>query len=153
MKDKPTDDKWTPTEILEQVALGNMDPKEAGITGEIPIIGETQPDPTKLHVLPDAPPVKVFGDKLELKMAVVPISLRAEWEAQDAVIIPFDKEAWIEKNKNTYRIQGMMAIGSGVLRLDQTFTDPVEGFCTLLEEAAAKMRAAYTTSETENESI
>jgi hypothetical protein len=146
-KKKPPADKYTPTEILEQVSMGNMDPKEAGLTGPVPIIGETQPDPTKLRVLPQGPPKRAFGDKLELQIGVVPLAMRAAWEAQEAKIIPFDNAAWIEQNKHTFRVQAAMAIGNGVLRLDRTFTDPVLGMCSIMEEAAQNLRTEYTTPQ------
>ncbi len=140
----PSPDAYTPTEILQQVALGNMSPLDAGITGKIPIIGE-QPDPTKLRVLPQGPPQRIFGDKLEFKASVVPLAIRAEWEAQEAKIIPFDKEGWIEQNKSTFRVQAECAIGNGYLRLDQTYSDPVAGIIAIMEEAAAAVRKEYET--------
>lgn len=152
-KDKPPTDRFTPTEILEQVSLGNMSPLDAGITGPLPIIGEKQPNPENLRVLPQGPPKRVFGDKLELQAAVVPLALRAEWEAQEAKIIPFDKEGWIERNKTTYRVQGMLACGNGVLRLDQVYDDPVIGLATIIEEAAKKLREAYIAQKADEAKI
>jgi hypothetical protein len=154
MKDKtPSDDKWTPTEILEQVGLGNMDPKEAGITGPIPIIGQEQPNPANLKVLPQGPPKRVFGDKLEFKASVVPLAIRAEWAAQDAKIIPFDKEDWISKNKHTFRIQAELAIGNGYLRLDQTYTDPVQGLIGIMIEGATAVRKEYETPTQDSQAV
>ena len=155
MKHKdPSPDKYTPTEILEQIALGNMDARDGGITQPIPIIGE-QPDPANLRVLPQGPPKRTLGDKLEFQAGIVPLSLRAEWEAMDAKIIPFDKEAWIERNKDTYRIQAMLACGNGVLRLDQTFSNPADGLAAIMEAAAKNLRDAFTEQKaetTQNES-
>jgi hypothetical protein len=142
----PSPDAYTPTEILQQVALGNMSPLDAGITGKIPIIGE-QPDPAKLRVLPQGPPQRVFGDKLEFKASVVPLAIRAEWESQEAKIIPFDKEAWIEENKHTFRVQAECANGNQYLRLDQTYSDPVKGLLDIMEKAAAGMRARSETPQ------
>ena len=160
----PSPNKYTKTEILGQVGLGNMDPKEAGITrdlpivgtgdtvapdkidhrGPIPIIGASQDDgASSLEVLPKAPPKRFYGPQVEFQASVVPIALRAEWEAQEAKIVPFDKEAWVEANKNTFRVQGLVACGNGVMRLDQTFTDPVLGQCELMRRAADQLQQAY----------
>jgi hypothetical protein len=93
--------------------------------------------------LKDPAPTPVLGDRIEFRAGVVPLSLRAEWERADAKIIPFDTEAWIEEHKNEYRVQSMAAIGNGIMRLDQTFSDPVLGLCELMEQTAAKIREKH----------
>jgi hypothetical protein len=146
----PSPEAYTPTEILEQVALGNMSPLDAGITGPIPIIGESQPDPANLRVLPKGPTPRKFGEQMEFQASVVPLTIRAEWERQDAKIIPFDTEAWIEQHKNEYRVQAMLACGNGVLRLDETYSDGVLGFCDIMRKAAQMLEEAY---KKDNESV
>jgi hypothetical protein len=170
-KRKDNDKEYTPTEILGQVALGNMDPKEAGLTQPIPIVGtDKNVEPTKIDirgpvpiigegqspkVMPAAPPKRVLGDRVEFQAAVVPLELRAEWEYQDSKIVlpPAEKEAWVAKwvsaNQTSFRVQGMVACGNGVLRLDQIFTDPVLGLCGLLREAADKIEKEYNRQKDE----
>src|SRR6266446_3790392 len=144
MKKEP--ELYTPQEKMEQALMGNLDPKEAGIADlkDIPILGQTeQPDPTKLRVLkgPNARPQ--LGDRIEFQAGVVPLVLRAEWEKQDSKIIPFDTEAWMEAHKHEYRVQSMAAIGNGMIRLDQTYSDPVLGLCEIMELTAQKIREKY----------
>lgn len=144
---------YTPQEKMEQALLGNMDPKEAGIADlkDIPIIGQQQPDPKNLRALrgPGAPPA--FGDKIEFQAGVVPLVLRAAWEEEEAKIIPFDKDGWMEKHKNEYRVQGMVACGNGVLRLDQTYNDPVLGLCAVMRAAADAIEQKYKEANEQTE--
>jgi hypothetical protein len=132
---------------MQQVLLGNMDPKEVGVADlkDIPIIGEqpAQPDPTKLRALKGPNATPKMGDRVEFIGSVVPLRLRAEWEKQDSKIIPFDIEGWMAEHKDEYRIQTMAAIGNGIIRLDQTFSDPVLGLCEMMEKTAAEIRTKY----------
>ncbi len=125
-------------EKLSLVAAGNMDPKEIGVASA---------EEAQLKILGEAPPQVKLGDYVMFEASVVPLALRAHWAAQELKVIPTDKKAWeeqwIEKNKNTFAIQGQIQSGTCMARAGQIYSDPILGLCEQMHRAADLLKEKY----------
>jgi hypothetical protein len=130
-------------EKLEAVAAGNMAPEE---------IGMASAEEAQLQIVPDSKRKPVFGTTMMFRAGVVPLELRAFWAEQEykeaRKIISsetnFDKEAWMEANKNEFPIQGDLICGQAAAKFARKFKDPILGMCEMLRVAATMLEKKYT---------
>lgn len=132
--------EFTQEEKLALVADGMMDPKEVGLVSA---------EEAHLQIMPEIEKEPIFGNELFLQMGCIPLELRAEWAYDETKIIlpPSDKTAWIEdwidKNKQSYRIQGALRCGTLEGKFERTFRDPVIGLAQMLRVAADMLETKY----------
>lgn len=135
-------DGYTYPEKLAFVSKGLMAPEEIGVA--------TAEEAQALQVMPDAPKEAFLGDFCTFEVSEVPLKLRAVWAKQDNKILPFDEEKWMEENKETHVLQGRLRCGNVASMIEQTYSDVVGGFSSMLEGAAVilrKMKEAHDKGE------
>jgi hypothetical protein len=129
-------------EKLQQVALGNMDPKEIGMASQ---------EDAQLKIEPKEAVKPKIGTTVMFRAGAIPMELRVMWARQQhnaerkiiSAETDFDEAAWIEANKNEYPIQGDLICGQAAAKFQQTFKDPVLGLCQMLKKAGAMLEAKY----------
>jgi hypothetical protein len=129
-------------EKLQQVALGNMDPKS---------IGMTSAEDAQLKIEPKEKVAPKIGTTVLFRAGAVPMELRVLWAKQEhnknrkiiSAETDFDEAAWIEANKNDFPIQGDLICGQAAAKFSQTYKDPVLGLCQMLKKAGAMLEAKY----------
>jgi len=127
-------------EKLALVAQDVMDPKEIGLTSRAEAVRE---------ITGEEKPSEKLGDFVTFQVSVVPIELRAHWARQEASILTEGETAreweqkWIEKNKDTYAVQGDVHSGHLHAKFGQTFSDPIKGFCVMLRNVADMLETKY----------
>jgi hypothetical protein len=146
MKD-PNPTFFTNEEKLDLIEKGLMDPAEMGLTckpSELPAVMGEAP-----KILPPAVTVPKLGNWLTFEASPVPPDIRAMWAKQDAVIIPFDVEAYKEQIKDEALIQVIFRCGNLQAKLEQLVKADAlhEGFAMMLEKAAAALRDFKTATE------
>lgn len=121
-------DEYTYLEKLSMVSSGLMAPEEIGVA--------SAEKAQALQVMDAPPKIPHLGDFCTFEVSEVPFELRKRWAQQDTKIInAFDEEAWLEQNKGTHLLQARLRCGNVATMLEQTVTDVVVGFATMLANA------------------
>lgn len=130
--------EYTRDEKLKLVASDLMDPKEVGMVSA---------EEAKLELLPEAAKTITLGDAVNFQCGIVPLEIRAEWARQDLVVVPTDisawKKDWMDLNRNTFRVQGVMQCGTAVAKFERTFSDPTLGLALMLKIAGEMLEKQY----------
>jgi hypothetical protein len=134
------DKEYTYEEKLMLVSKGLMDPKEVGVTGDIPIIGQTNAQ-GQIAALPPAPTAPTLGPWITFEATPVPPDVRAMWAGEESKIVPFDVEKWREEHKGEHLIQCILRCGNVQGRFEQLFKGEEpgtlhRGFVQMLRQAA-----------------